>query len=187
MPVATIGDVGIGQSAAINHYFASQYGLMGKDNIEAAQIVSVSEHLKEMIASFRTLVAWNKVPDPAALDKWFEGGAVDLTGMADRPGQGTRYMKWWMGRMETVMGPNGFAVGSKLSLADILLYYTLKDSLSPEQAAPGVPRWRCEPFCDSKRTDAALAKHPKILASCEKVATNPNIQKWLSMRGVNTF
>eukprot|EP01032_Pedospumella_encystans_P029749 gene29749-33585_t len=42
MPVATIGDHSIGQSSAINAYFASEFGLMGSNNIEAAHIVSIS-------------------------------------------------------------------------------------------------------------------------------------------------
>jgi hypothetical protein len=160
---------------------------MGSNNIEAGHIVGVSEHVKEMVASFKTLTVWGKEPSQEAMDKWFDGGSADTSGMAVRAGQPTRYLNWWMARMEHTIGGNGFAVGKKLSLADILLYNVFMDTLSPEQTARGVPRFRCEPFCNKARTDAALAKHPKILASCNSVASHPNIQKWLAMRGVQTF
>ena len=34
----------------------------------------------------------------------------------------TRYLTWWMGRIENSLGNNGFAVGNKLSLGDVYLY-----------------------------------------------------------------
>lgn len=55
LPVVTIGDKSIGQSIAIAFYFASEYGLMGKNNFEAAQVVAISEHLRELNASFQNL------------------------------------------------------------------------------------------------------------------------------------
>lgn len=187
MPVATIGNTAIGQSAAINQLIATECGLMGSSNIESAQIVSIAEHLKEMHGSFRTLVPANTTPKPENLDLWFDGGSTDLTGTADRKGQPTRYLKWWMGRMEHVVGGNGFAVGNKLSLADVLLYNSFMDTLRPEETAPGVFPYRTQPFASQARTAAVLAKHPKIQASCNTVATHPNIKKWLSMRGVQMF
>lgn len=187
MPVATIGNVSIGQSAAINQYLAKELGLMGSNSLEAAQIVSIAEHLKEMQASFRTLVPPNTNPKPENLDLWFEGGSSDLTGTAERKSQSTRYLKWWMGRMELVVGGDGFAVGGKLSLADVLFFNSFVDTLKPEETAPGSMKYRREPFSSQARTAAVLAKHPKIQASCNTVASNPNIQKWLSMRGVQYF
>ena len=187
MPVATIGDHSIGQSSAINAYFASEFGLMGSNNIEAAHIVSISEHLKEMHTQYKTLVPWATEPKPEAQDKWFEGGAKDLTGVAVRNDQSTRYLSWWLGRMEPTLGNKGFAVGNKLSLADVLLFSSFADSLTPEQARPKLPVWRREPFGSKERTNEALQKHPRILASCNAVASNANIKKWLSMRGLQDF
>lgn len=182
-----VGDQAIGQSSAINHYLATECGLMGKCNVEAAQITSVSEHVKEMTASFKSVVPWGKQPSPESLDKWFNGGSNDLSGVAVRTGQSSRYLNWWMGRMELSLGTKGFAVGAQMSLADILLFNAFMDTLSPEKTASGVPRYRCEPFGDKARTDAALAKHPKILASCNVVAAHPNIQKWIKNRDVQMF
>jgi glutathione S-transferase len=183
MPVLQVGEDSIGQSSAINQYLARENGLMGGNNIESAQIVTITEHVKEMITAFKGVVPWGKEPPSDALDKWFTGGSTDFTGTAVRAGQSTRYLNWWMGRIEPIIGSKGFAVGSQLSLADIVLFNTFMDTLSEEQAAAGVPKWRREPFCDQARTNAALARHPKILASCTTVATHPHIQKWLQIRG----
>ena len=187
MPVATIGDRSIGQSSAINMYFASEFDLMGANNFEAAQIAAISEHLKELHTSFKTVVPWATEPKGDALDRWFEGGSSDLTGTADHGTQKERYLKWWMGRIEPTLATKGFAVGDKLSLADVLLFSTFADSLSPEQSAPKLPSWRKEPFCSLSRTTEAVRRHPRIQASCSAVAANANIQKWISMRGVNMF
>lgn len=187
MPVVMIGNRSIGQSSAINQYIATECGLMGGDSFEAAHIVSIAEHLKEMHGSFRSLVPNNTVPKPENLDLWFDGGATDVTGMAVRKDQPTRYLQWWMGRMERTLDSHGFAVGKKLSLADVLLYSSFVDTLRPEETAPGVASYRTQPFASQTRTAAMLAKHPKILASCNTVATNANIKKWLAMRGVQNF
>lgn len=187
MPTATIGDAHIGQSAAINQYFAAENGMFGDNNLEAAQITSVSEHLKEMNTVFRTLVAWGQEPTEEALNKWFNEGATDVSGVAAREGQSTRYLTWWMGRIEAALGNNGFAVGNKLSLADVMIYYTFAEHLRAEEAGADFPQHRREAFGSKERTDAALAKHPKIKASCDAVANNANFQKWLAMRGVQGF
>jgi len=129
MPLAIVGDASIGQSAAINYYLATECGLMGKSSLEAAQIISISEHLKEMNTAYRTIVPWGAEPSKDALDKWFDQGATDVTGTADRAGQSTRYLTWWMGRIEAVLGSSGFAVGDSLSLADVLLYNVFSEHL----------------------------------------------------------
>lgn len=187
MPLAQVGDDCIGQSAAINHYFAAENGLLGTSNLEAAQIIAISEHLKEMMTAFRGLVEWGQVPTEEAANKWFDQGATDVTGPAVGADRSTRFLTWWMGRIEATLGSNGVAVGSKLSLADVLLYYTFADVLRDEECAADFPKHRREPFCDKARTDAALAKHPKIKACCDAVAANANFQKWLAIRGVQSF
>lgn len=187
MPIVQVGDDHIGQSVAINYYIAAENGFMGANNLEGAQILAIVEHLKEMNQAFRGLVAWGKEPTEEALNQWFDGGATDVTGVASRDGQPTRYLTWWMGRIEAALGSQGFAVGDKLSLADVMLYYVFSEVLRDEEAAADFPQHRKEAFCSKARTDAALAKHPKLKAACDAVASNANFQKWLSMRGQQGF
>ena len=163
---------------------------MGSNNWEAAQIISIQEHLKEMLTAFRTLAAltpWGAAPSAESIDKWFDEGATDVSGPADRSGYSTRYLTWWMGRIEAALGDKGFAVGDKLSLADVLIYNLFGDYLKPEEAPAELPEYKRYPFTDKERTDAALAKHSKIKASVDAVANHLGMQKWLEIRGVQSF
>lgn len=186
MPVLEVNGEHIGQSTAINFYVASETGLMGANTLEAAKILAITEHLKEMNTAWRGLVAYGTEPSAEALDKWFNQGAKDVTGVADRAGYSTRYATWWMGRIEACLEDHGFAVGNKLSLADVLLYNTFGETLAAEQAGD-MPQWKRECFGSKALTDAALAKHPKIARSVAAVAANANVQKWLATRGVQGF
>lgn len=181
-----VGDDSVGQSAAINYYLASEFGLMGKSNLEAAKILSIAEHLNEMMAAYRKIVPYGQEPTEDALDKWFNEGAKDLTGPADGAGRSERFLTWWMGRIEAALDSKGFAVGDQLSLADVLIYNTFAEVLKEEESN-GLPKFRCESFGSKEKTDAALARHPKLSASCKAVADNANIQKWLSIRGPQNF
>lgn len=187
MPVFNIGDESFGQSTAINFVVASENGLMGNNTFEAGHILSIVEHVNEMAGAWGALTPWGTVPTAENLDLWFDGGAKDVTGAAVSADKSTRYLTWWMGRIEAVLGSGGFAVGDKLSLADVMLYYLFFETLTDENCAPDFPQSRREPFGSKERTDALLAKHPKISASVQAVANNENIQRWRKERGVQQF
>jgi glutathione S-transferase len=187
MPIASFGEESFGQSGAINFVVASECGLMGTSTFEAGHILSLSEHLKEMIQAYMKLVPFGTEPSAENLDLWFDQGAKDVSGPADRAGASTRYLTWWMGRIEAVLGDGGFAVGNQLSLADVLIYYMFFETLDADQAPPDFPLFRREPFGSKERTDALLASHPRLKASCEAVASHENIKKWRSVRGVQGF
>lgn len=88
--------------------------------------------------------------------------------------------------MEKLVG-DGYAVGNKLSLADVLLYNALADSLTPEECAGDLPAHRREPFSSLEHCKAALAAHPRIAKCVASVAAHPNIVKWMSTRGKQGF
>jgi len=186
MPVLQVGDDSIGQSAAINFYVAVENGLMGTSNLEAAKIISIHEHLKEMVTAWRTVAAYGTAMTEEQENKWFDEGATDSTGTAVRDGYSTRYLTWWLGRIENALGNHGFAVGSNLSLADVLLYNIFAEVLRPEEAGE-VAEFKRAPFGNLARTQAKLANYPKVKASCDAVAANANIQKHLATRGVQGF
>ena len=187
MPIASIGDQTFGQSGPINFVIASECGLMGDSLYDAGHILSISEHIKEMLQAYMKLVPWGTEPTAENMDAWFDQGATDVTGPADRAGASTRYLTWFMGRIEQVLGTDGFAVGGKLSLADVLIYYSLFETLGDDHCNPDTPQYKREPFGSKARTDALLDKHPRLKASCLSVANNENIQKWRSLRGVQGF
>jgi len=92
-----------------------------------------------------------------------------------------------MGRMEAVVGDNGFAVGNKISYADVLLFNAFAKKLNEDECLETLSAYRREPFASSERTNAALAAHPKVKKIVDNVAANANVQKWLSIRGKQAF
>ena len=185
--LATVDGASIGQSVAINHFIAQHTGLLGANPVEASQILSFGEHIKELREAYAKLVPWGTEPSAAAADAVFDSvEAADATGPADSSKRDARLLLWYMGRLERLVG-DGFAVGGKLSLADILLFNAFADSLTPEQALGELPAHRREPFGSLARTQAALAKHPRLAKIVAGVAALPNIQKWLSTRGKQGF
>jgi glutathione S-transferase len=161
--------------------------LMGTTNMEAAQILGVSEHLREMMLAFRALVSYGEDATSEAADQWFDSGSTDVSGTADSSKRSTRYLQWWMGRIENSLGSYGFAVGDKLSLADILLYYYFAEMMTDAEAPDEFPQYKRVPFGNKERIDVALARYPKISASIGAVQGNANFQKWLSIRGPQGF
>ncbi len=177
----------IGQSAAIFQYVATITGLYGANIVEASQITSIAEHLRELDQAFRKLVPYGTEPSEAALATFFDSAdATDFAGPADGAKRDARQLQWFMGRLERLVG-DGFAVGGKLSLADVLIFRAFGDALTPEQAKGELPAHRRDPFASLARTNAALAKHPRISKIVANVAAHPNVAKWLSERGPQGF
>ena len=187
MPVIKIGDDNIGQSSAINFAIASECGLMGSSHIEAAKILAIQEHVKELMTAFYKVCPYGTEMNAETADKWFEGGATDFTGVADGSARDQRFLKWWAGRINDTLGENGFAVGNSLSLADVVLYNAFAEHLRDDECSEGFPQFKKEPFGSLSRTATVVEAFPRIRASIAAVADNENFQRWLSVRGVQGF
>lgn len=187
MPIVSVGEESVGQSVAIYLYLALENGLAGNSNLETAQVLSVFEHIKEMNTAYRTVVPAGTEPTVEAHEKWFNEGATDVLGTADSSKRTSRYLKWWMGRIEQSLDPEGYAVGNKLSAADIALYYVFAEELKDEEAPESSPKWSREPFGSKLKVTTALENYPRIKASVNAVANNENFKKWLNLRGVQGF
>jgi glutathione S-transferase len=188
MPLLKVNDdESIGQSTAIYLYLALENDLAGDSHFQTAQILSIFEHVKEMTTAYRNLVPAGTEPTSDALHQWFHDGAKDVTGTADSSLRSSRYSHWWMGRIEQALDHSGYAVGNKLSAADIALYYSFAEELKSNEASESFPQWRREPFGSKALVDEALKNYPKIKASVEAVAKNVNFQKWLDLRGPQGF
>jgi len=186
MPVMSQDGKFVGQSVAINYYIAKQTGMMGANDFEAAQIISLQEHLRECMESFRKLIPYGNTPAEDELNTWFDTGATDSNGPADMKARKSRFLKWYVGRIENcITGSDGYAVGSDLSLADLLIYNMFAEVLAEGEAADSVKgvKWRREPFASLERTNAALKSAPKIQRICETVRASPGIKQWLNTRG----
>ena len=178
----------IGQSSAINYYVANLNGLMGGSAFETASIISFEEHLQELMTAFRGLVPYGTEPTAEALDKFFDlNEAVDFSGVADMSKRSSRFLLWFMGRLENLLDASGYCVGGKISLADVLVFSSFGDSLAADETLSELPAHRRESFASKERVDSALAKHPKIKAVVDNVRDNEGVKKWLAMRGKQGF
>jgi len=186
MPILQVGTQSVGQSAAINFYIAQRHGLMGSSILEGAQIFAVQEHLKELKLAYYKLIPYSTTPTDELLVQWFEQGAVDR-GTKPAARGGKRQLQWFMGRIEDTLQSPKFAVGNKISLADILIYNVFAETLSEDCAPKGLPAYKREPFGSKVRMDKALVAFPKLQGICAAVASHPGIMKWLQMRGVQGF
>lgn len=193
MPLIMKGDRSVGQSGAINYFIATECGLIGEDSMDAAQILSIQESLKEMNQAFRKIVPYGSAPTEEQLTQWFETGATDrgFGVPADMKTRGERMLMWYAGRLEDIIGDD-YAVGGTLSLADVLIFNTFRETLPEDQCGAGfdgkgVPAYNRVPFGSKEKTDALLAKYSKLKAICDNVESHPNTQKWLAMRGVQNF
>lgn len=188
VPICETAEGSIGQSAAINFYVASINGLMGSTPLESAQIIAFEEHLRELMTAFRGLVPYATEPTTETLDKFFDlNDASDYTGVADGSKRGSRFLLWFLGRMEAVLPGDGYCVGGKLTLADVLMFAYFGDNLAVDETLSELPSHRRETFASKERVEAALAKHPKIRQIVENVRNHTSVKKWLETRGKQGF
>ena len=148
-----------------------------------------------------TKAAWDKLPSGGETDEekaasaaekiriWFtESAATDYCGPSDMSGtRGERRAMWYMKRLETFLG-DGYAVGGKLSLGDLLIYNAFAEVLTDEEIPrPDFPASRRFPFGSKEATDAALAGYPKISSIIASVKADANIAAYLAGRGKQMF
>lgn len=143
--------------------------------------------MTELGAAYSKLVPWGSTPSDEILATLFDDAtANDLTGPADGSKASSRNIRWFAGRMEALVGADGFAVGGKLSLADVLIFARFGDCL-PEAGHEKVAKHMREPFGSLERTQKLLAAHPRLAKIVANVAANAGVQKWLAMRANNSF
>jgi|Transcript_34937 glutathione S-transferase len=100
MPVMLVDGVPIGQIPVIKRIVAKRMGLYSDNDIEAAQIDMVNEHLIDVKKDYND----NKKVGEEAVAEWFKTKLPE-----------------WMGKLEKCLGDN-FAVGNKISWADVELF-----------------------------------------------------------------
>ena len=159
LPILEHAGMSIGQSKTIERYVARDLGMYGKNMAESWRIDAFGEHVRD------AKDAWAKVrgnpfapPDDeqiAKKEKWYN---EDMTK--------------WCERLEKVIenGEEGFVVGDKLSLADVVLYVTMTQT-----------------FDDSARAEKARESCPKMNRVIENVGNLPGIKSWLTSRPENRF
>jgi glutathione S-transferase len=177
--LVTPAGVAIGQSGAINFYIAQTQGFLGSSAEEAATILSWADSLKEMLDVWSKLVPYGTEPTAEAFAAFFDNAeASDVTGAADGSKRAARAARWYLGRLERLTSSTpGFAVGNKISLADVMLFRHFGDVVNNKELG-----YKAEPFGSSAKTEALLASFPRIKAIVENVRANAKLQSYLAAR-----
>uniref|UniRef100_A0A7S0EYZ1 Glutathione S-transferase n=1 Tax=Hanusia phi TaxID=3032 RepID=A0A7S0EYZ1_9CRYP len=153
IPLLEVDGQVIGQSRPIARFVARKYGFMGDNDIEAAQVDAAFEHVKDIVDAYqKPRSITDEAAKKEAIDKWF-----------------STELPTWYGKLEKSIAltskKDGCSVGSKISLADIGIYYLAIFF-----------------FDDKELNKAAWEKHPKVKAVVEAVANHPKVKEWEAKR-----
>jgi glutathione S-transferase len=149
IPVIEAGDFKLPQSKAIERYVAKKVGMFGSTLEEEGWVDAINEHMGDIGGAFA-----GKESD----ETWFKEALP-------------AYMK----KLEaTLPGTSGFAVGDKVSLADVAIYRFIKDTQPPNDS-----KWDSDVL-------ASYADCPKIKAIVATMDGHEKLQKWLKERPQST-
>ena len=152
IPILEYNGMQIGQSKTIERFVAKKLGFMGANEVEEALIDMICEHVRDIKQKYSDAKAGKKD------DELNEAKHKYL--YTDFPA--------WMAKLEKCLGSNGFAVGDKMSLADITIQQLVQDFFDEKDAGA-----------------AAISSCPRISASVDVVATAG--KTWFETRPVTNF
>ena len=152
LPILTYNGTKIGQSKTIERFLAKKFGLFGSNEIEEARIDAVTEHVRDIRQKF--------------LDSRVGKTGDELT--AAKAAFVSNDLPKWLDKLEHSLEKNGFAVGSKLSLADLYVFNLL-----------------CDYFDEAATINALIAERPTLAAIVATV--EPALKSWLETRPQTPF
>ena len=151
LPYLEVDGVVVPQSKSIERFLAKKYNLMGTSDIEALRIDSLCECVRDFKDAYQSVrKAENKVE---ATNQWFTKTLVEKLSL-----------------LENLVDGNGFTVGEKLSLSDVVLYAFITQFFDNKEAS----------------MNATLAS-PKIRSVIENVSTVPQLVSWIEKRPKTDF
>ncbi|KAK3588267.1 hypothetical protein CHS0354_022114 [Potamilus streckersoni] len=153
MPVLEIdGKTMYCQSMAIARYLAREFKLYGKSSIDAFSIDEIVDTVGDLSQEgMKTFFEKDEAKKAELMKKFLEETVPRQLGFLEA--QVKKY------------GKNGFAVGSEISLADIVIFNGI----------------------EGMRAKEAAQKFPKLSENLKKTEENPKIKKWLKDRPVTEF
>ena len=164
LPFLNVGESVISQSKAIERYLAVRFKMMGDTMEESALIDSYCEYIRDFKTTYQAVK--RKENREEALKEWFETTLPEKLIAFDKLLFGNMDFQ----NMVTPPSDRRFAVGHKLSLADIVIYSFLVD------------------FFDNKEGVATACNNCMVLKNIVKnVSENPKIKKWVENREQTPF
>ena len=151
VPYLEVDGTIIPQSKSIERYLARRFSMMGENELEALRIDSICECIRDFKDAYQSVrKADNK---EQAMNEWFTNTLVEKLGL-----------------LENIVDGEGYSVGKKLSLYDVVMFAFITQFFDNKEAS----------------MNATLAT-PKIRSVVENVATVPQIVSWLEKRPVTGF
>ena len=153
----------VGQSKAIERYLARRFDLMGDSPEEEVTIDCIAEHCRDvkdaaMRKSFSAFAKGKTDEEKAeARKEWFETDLPAMLKKVDASVLGT--------------GNGVFAVGKKMSYADVAIWSLLRE---------------CAP-ADKDDTTKAAAECSALNAIADAIASNTKVSSWVAERPVTIF
>lgn len=165
LPYLEVDGQKIGQSKAIERYLARKFGLLGENDVDAAIIDQICESVVDFRDAFsKARTVQGDAEKAAAMEKWF------TTDMPEK-----------MKLLEKSLPPSGsgpFLMGSKVSLADVVLYQFC--------AAPG-NNFDNQFVKNATQAQASFQDCPRIVKAMKAVAAIPELQVYMAARPERPF
>ena len=151
VPYLEVDGTIIPQSKSIERYLARRFSMMGENDLEALRIDSICECIRDFKDAYQSVrKADNK---EQAMNEWFTKTLVEKLGL-----------------LENIVDGEGYSVGNKLSLSDVVMFAFITQFFDNKEAS----------------LNATLAT-PKIRSVIDNVAAVPQIVSWLEKRPVTGF
>ena len=153
LPFLEVDGTVIPQSKAIERFLARKYNMFGSDEVETARIDGICEYVRDFKDAYQSVRKLPADQKDDGLNKWFSETLPEKLTLLDNL---------------LCKEHDLYAVGLKLSLADIVLYSFITQ------------------FFDNKES-ALNACHPKLKKIVENVGSIKEIQDWVKNRPETPF
>ena len=164
VPFLNVGKGVISQSKAIERYLATRFKMMGDTLEESALIDSYCEYIRDYKTAYQAVK--RKENKEEALNEWFVNTLPEKLIAFDK----LIFENMDFQNMVTPSSERRFAVGHKLSLADLVIYSFLVD------------------FFDNKEAVATACNNCMILKNIVKnVSENQKIKEWVENQEPTPF
>jgi prostaglandin-H2 D-isomerase / glutathione transferase len=152
VPFLEVDGTIIPQSKSIERFLAKRFNMMGETDLEAAKIDSLCEYVRDFKDLYQKVRA--SEDKETAMNQWFTVTLVEKLKL-----------------LEEILGDNdGFSVGDKLTLSDVVLFTFITH------------------FFDNKEASLnATLVAPKLRKIIDRVKELPEVVKWLNNRPITDF
>ena len=143
----------ISQSKAIERFLAKRFNLMGENNVQFAMIDSICECVRDFKDMYQKVRALTGEEREKGMNEWFTVTLVDKLKL-----------------LENIIGSDGYAVGGKLSLADVVLFTFITQFFDNHEAS----------------YNATLAT-PRLRSIVDNVSAHEKVVEWIEKRPKTDF